>query len=605
MDVATDGSLNQSINNAQRHYSSLFFLPSFKKALAAIAAISMIAGASTFFLFPSLEGLTNGLLLGAALFALNFLFDWVISKLVLGDPIFVLRRTVVLSLFGWLLWLFFIIMGVVFGVVFNFLWGVKLCLLGFSALITLRAVVFFSASSAKSGQRLLAIMLQPFPCIVPFVVFWAKLNVAPIDFLPFLVVSPIVAYASAFLFVSLLDRLGKKMYGIPSITIFKAFMLNWVSALNGPLEAFFEKLGEDEDVEVSFLKFDSSKPKAALIVPLVHPGPFKNIGSSLLPSMLKHEFEKEYGCDACVPLGLLGHELDAASQAQNHKIIDSVLSSANFKASVDTATPFVKVSEGFVTASCQLFRKIAFLSFTLAPKTTEDLPQELGRIVREEAEKLGLENIIVVNAHNSLTDTVEIEASLETLRDVASKCLRKAVSLPQYPFDVGTATVYPNKFTLKDGMGTGGITAITVKVGEQKTAYVIIDGNNMVSGLREKILTALSSAGFQASEVFTTDTHAVSAVVLGHRGYHPVGEAMNQDVLIGHITKVAQTAAGQLESCRAGCLRIVVPKVRVIGKECLESLTFLVDKTLQKAKQILVPIFAVEGLLLILLLAFL
>ena len=43
-------------------------------------------------------------------------------------------------------------------------------------------------------------------------------------------------------------------------------------------------------------------------------------------------------------------------------------------------------------------------------------------------------------------------------------------------------------------MGTGGITAIVVQVSKQKTAYVVIDGNNMISGLREKILAALTSA---------------------------------------------------------------------------------------------------------------
>ena len=79
---------------------------------------------------------------------------------------------------------------------------------------------------------------------------------------------------------------------------------------------------------------------------------------------------------------------------------------------------------------------------------------------------------------------------------------------------VGAATVYPKEFTLKDGMGAGGITATVVQVGKQKTAYVVIDGNNMISGLREKILAALTSVGFDESEVFTTDTHAVSALVV-------------------------------------------------------------------------------------------
>lgn len=605
VDLTTDESLNQSIRNAKRHYRSLFFLPSFKAALVIVAALCAITGISLFFLFPTFEGLLTGLLLGATLFVINFLCDLTVSKLVLKDPIFVLRRTVVLSLFGWVFWFFFIALGVILGVAFGFMWWVKLCLLGFGALITLRTVVFLTTVSANIQRRLAAILLQPFACIIPFVVLWAGLKVAALDFLPFIAISPFVAVGFAFAFIHFLDQLGQKAHGLPSITLFKAFMLNWVAALNGPLEAYFEQLGKDEDVEVSLLKFEASKPKAAVIVPLVHPGPFKNIGSSLLPSMLKHQFEKRYGCDACVALGLLGHELDAASQAQNHKIIDHVLEAADFAATIDRATPYVKVAEGFVTASCQVFGKNAFLSFSLAPKTTEDLPQELASIVREEADKHGLDYTIVVNAHNSLTDNVNIEASLETLRAVASKCLEKASGQPSYPFEVGAATVYPQEFSLKDGMGTGGITAIALEVSNQRTAYVVIDGNNMVSGLREKILSALSSAGFSDGEVFTTDTHAVSAVVLGHRGYHPIGEAINHDTLIGYITQAALSASSNMERCKAGALRLVVPKVRVIGGDCLESLTVLVDKTIQKAKQIIVPIFALEGLILLLLLAFL
>jgi putative membrane protein len=319
--------------------------------------------------------------------------------------------------------------------------------------------------------------------------------------------------------------------------------------------------------------------------------------------MLKRDFEKEFGCDTCVPLGILGHELDLASQAQNKKIITQVINSAKFPASAEKATPFVKVTEGFATASCQVFGKTAFLSFTLAPKTTEDLPQELGRLVAEEAAKLGLDCTIMVNAHNSINDTVDVEGSLDNLREVAFKCLKKAVSLPSYAFEIGASTIFPKEFRLEDGMGAGGITAVVVNVAEQKTAYVVIDGNNMVSGLRERILSALKSEGFHECEVFTTDTHAVSAVVLGRRGYHPVGEAMDRELLIGYIKEVAKAAAANLETCNAGCLRLVVPNVRVIGEARLGSLALLVDKALRRAKRIVAPIFVSEGLILILLLA--
>ena len=614
IDVATEDSLNHSMNSALKHYSSMFFLPAFQKAVATVAILCIGGvGLSTFVLtlqLPSLslvDGLTRSLFLGVSLFAVVLFADYIISKIVLRrDAIYVLRRTVALSLFCWVLWMFFIILGVVLGAFFGLLWWVKLCLLGFAAVLTFRAVVFIATSSVGFLQRLTASLFSPLFCIAPFMFFWMRLDSAlSLQFLPFLVISPIVGCAFAFLFIFLIDRLGRRTYGVPSMPLFRAFMLNWVAALNAPFEELLEKLGENEDIEVTLLKFDSYKPKAAIIVPLVHPGPFKNIGSSLLPSMLKHDFEKEFGCDTCVPLGILGHELDLASQAQNQKIITQVINSAKFPASAEKATPFVKVTEGFATASCQVFGKTALLSFTLAPKTTEDLPQQLGHVVTEAAEKLGLECNIVVNAHNSINDSVDVEESLGTLCEVASKCLKKAVSLPSYTFEVGASTVFPKEFRLEDGMGPGGITAVVVKVAEQKTAYVVIDGNNMVSGLREEILSALKSIGFHESEVFTTDTHAVSAVVLGRRGYHPVGEVMNHETLISYIEEAAKAATANLETCNAGCLHLVVPKVRVIGEARLESLSLLVDKALRRAKGIVAPIFVSEGLILILLLALL
>jgi len=108
--------------------------------------------------------------------------------------------------------------------------------------------------------------------------------------------------------------------------------------------------------------------------------------------------------------------------------------------------------------------------------------------------------------------------------------------------------------------------------------------------------------GFADGEIFTTDTHAVSALVTGSRGYHPVGEAMNQDALISFISNIAKKAMANIEVCKAGCVQFVVPNVRVIGEERLHSITTLVDKAIVKAKKIVTPIFGTEGLLLILLL---
>jgi len=605
VDLATESSLNDSMGKATKHYSSLFFLPSFRKTLAFLALSMLALSLLTAVLFPTIEGLIYGLLIGLSLLILTLLSDFTITHLVFRkDPIFVIRRTAALSLYSWILWQGFIALGIALGFVFGTSFWVKLSLLGYAAVMTLRAVVFFSVSAARPAHQALASLLQPIFCIIPFLIYWVTINqISLLQVLPFLIVTPFLSLASANLLVSLIDRLGQASYGVPAMPLFRAFMLNWVAGLNSPIEHYFEKLGEDDDVEVSLLEFEAKKTKAAIIVPLVHPGPFKNIGSSHLPSLLKHEFQNAFGGDACVPLGILGHELDLASQTQNQKIIASVISSAKSVTFSDRSNRFVKVEEGFVTASCQVFGDTALLSFSLAPKTTEDLPQELGRFVQEEARVLGLSGALVINAHNCITDLADMDTPLDALKSAASKCLRLAVHSPPSLFEVGAATVCPQVFSLKDGMGTGGITVIAVRLAEQCTAYIVIDGNNMISGLREKILSTLTSAGFDDGEIFTTDTHAVNALVLGRRGYHPVGESMNHETLLNYIKEAASIALKNLENCRVGSLTIKVPRVRVIGEARIRELSILIDKALQRAKQVAPPIFALEGFLLILLLA--
>ncbi len=594
-------SLNRSMDSAKKHYSSMFFLPSLKTATLAVAVIC-IAGVSlsAYALFPQI----NSLLLGIAVFALSTVTSLLVSQVFLkSDPIFTTRRTLIVSLAGWLVWLLFLVLGTGLGFVFGNLVWVKLALLGFAAVVTFRSIVVLATSSAAKWRQMLSILLEPVFCIAALFAFLAMVSsTVTWQIVAFPVAAVAAALVAVYVLLSSIDRLGQGTYGLPALSLFKAFLLNWVTDQNVPLEKHLEIMGQDADVEVSLLKFDAEKPKAAIIVPLVHPGPFKNIGSSLLPSLLKSGYQNEFGCDACVPLGILGHELDLASQTQNQKILKEVLSHAKQPTSSKFASPLVKTKKGYATVCCQIFGDAAFVTFSLAPKTTEDLPQELGRTVTEEAKRLGLKSAVLVNAHNSLTDIVDTDEHMDELRTAAFNCLQKAVSQPRQLFKVGAASVFPSEFSVKDGMGTGGITATIIQVESQKTIYIVVDGNNMVPGLREKLLAALAGLGFDEGEIFTTDTHAVSARVTGKQGYHPVGEAMDLHLLVSYIGEAAKKAQENMEPCSVDCVEFVVPNIRVIGEERLQAVTTLVDRAIAKLKRIVVPIFGAEGLVLLLLL---
>ncbi len=597
-------STNHSIDKAKKHYSSLFTLPSLKKALRYLVAVTVIgASLTTYAVYPSI----NSLLLGVSLFIITITTDIVVNKTVLrNDGIFNLRRTLVMSFCCWLIWLALLVLGAVLGSLFGLNLWLKLAMLGYAAVLTLRIMVLASTSYRSLLRQLASALLQPILCGVAIVVFWSITALSAVPMLQltlYLILAPVISFAAVTVFLHTIDRLGKTTCNLPAMKLFKAFLLNWVTDANEALEKHLEEMGEETDIDVSLLKFDAEKPKAAVIMPLVHPGPFKNIGSSLLPSLMKQSYEKQYRCAACTPLGILGHELDLASQAQNHKIITEVINRADFRSSQSMASPFTRVTIGCAIVGCQIFGDTAFISFSLAPQTTEDLPQELGRMVTEEAKRLGLKHAVLINAHNALdNDSADMNEHLDELKNAAFEALKKATSMPLQQLRIGSATAYPQVYTQKQGMGAGGITALAVEVGSQKMIYVVIDGNNMVPGLREELMSSLVGLGFSEADVFTTDTHAVSGLTTGKRGYHPVGEVMDHEVLISLISDVAKQAASNLEAATVDCIQFVVPKVRVIGEERLTSVTKLVDVAISQAKKTAPVIFGAEGLLLILLL---
>lgn len=608
--VPTEDSLRQSIEKAKKRYSSLFRLPSDRKVILLLALVSIFGGfLPTVAVRLSGLGLMEGFLVGFSVFLAGLAADYITNFFMLRrDTIFNLRRTMALSLFSWGLWLAFILLGLALTLLSGFQnWWFRFCLLGFSAVLILRLVVFSSTSKMGKARVLAASFMEPFFSVTPFFALWSMMgNSMTAYMLFFVVLAVIVGIASTYAFLYPIDRIGERTLGMHSLSLFRAFVANWVLNLNEPFEQLLEELGEKRSVETSILKFSSSTSESVMVVPSVHPGPFKNIGSSLLPSLLKATLEKKLNCIACVPHGLLGHEFDLASQKQNQKIIDHVLTATrNLDASETKASSFVKVTNGLATAYCQVFGKHSVISFTLAPKTIEDLPQEVGLFVQEEAERNGLNFCAVVNAHNSIDGYAELQESLDSLKDVASKCLQTAVSLKQLPFEVGAATILPKEFSLEDGMGSGGITAIVVKSGEQKAAYIVIDGNNMISGMREEILTSLSTVGISEGEIFTTDTHAVSALILGKQGYHPVGEVMDRKKLVDYVKQAASAASSHLEPSRVSCQRLMVTDVTVLGAKQLETLCLLIDKSLRMAKRLVVPVFLTAGLVLMSFLLFL
>jgi putative membrane protein len=301
-----------------------------------------------------------------------------------------------------------------------------------------------------------------------------------------------------------------------------------------------------------------------------------------------------------VPHGLVGHELDLSSQFQNQRVVKSILGFTNSATNYSNATSVVRTRKNEATASCQIFGDCALLTLTVAPKTMEDLPKELNSFIVEEAANLGL-SALVIDAHNSIEGFFNISEAVDSLREAAVTSLKKAVKKKRSSFEIGAATVIPKEFTVKEGLGPGGISVIVTKVGDQKAAYVTIDGNNMMSGLRERILSELRKLGIVDGEVLTTDTHAVCGIVRTARGYYPIGEVMDQSKLINYIRQAASNALDNLETAEASWQTETIPNVNVIGEKRIKELSLVADETAKQAKRLALSLFPMASLLLLLL----
>jgi len=397
-----------------------------------------------------------------------------------------------------------------------------------------------------------------------------------------------------------LGKVGEKFFGVSSVSIARAFFASWMENLNAPLEAFFERMGREEEVDIAILAFKGlgGNLKALVVVPEIHPGPYKDLGSSCLPGEIKEGLEGVLGCPVAVPHGLSGHELNLASKLERRRVVKRVLEDLNFSDFSGDATPFIRVEHGDAKVGCQIFGDLALLTLTLAPTTMEDLPRGLKNYIIGEARKRGLSTAIAIDSHNCINGPFDRERATRLFREACVKALEECLAQPRLSLEVGAAGVVPPEFSVRDGMGPGGIVAVVVRVGGQTTAYVTIDGNNMVVGLRERILAELKRIGVDDGEVLTTDTHVVGGRATVERGYHPVGEAMDIELLLSYIRGVVEEAMRRMEPAEASYL-VKRLRVKVMGEKQMENLCILSLQILGMAKKLAVTLIPITYLFLL------
>ncbi|MGQ9515288.1 MAG: DUF2070 family protein, partial [Thermoproteota archaeon] len=208
-----------------------------------------------------------------------------------------------------------------------------------------------------------------------------------------------------------------------------------------------------------------------------------------------------------------------------------------------------------------------------------------------------IKDTIVVDAHNCIGNLLSTPQKVEAelFVEVASISVAEA-SKKISNFQVGFCRKYPLNLSIDDGLGPDGISAVVFRHGNEISSLIIIDGNNMIMGLRDKIVEELSKNFILASEVITTDTHLVTGISRVRGGYNPLGVKINHELLTGFCKEVVSEAITLTKPARISIAAGVVKGIRVVGNG-LVGLAELLEVTFSVTKRFLIISLFIIGLI--------
>jgi putative membrane protein len=365
------------------------------------------------------------------------------------------------------------------------------------------------------------------------------------------------------LVLRLFDAPLTRNFGISGADLFRSY-LDHVTADSAEAERLLERVGQPVQAPIGVVAFqrEDGSRKACMVVPTVHPGPFGALGGGDLPAKMRDALRDwEH---VLVPHGAADHDLNPVTTEEVERLGRYVRELAEDVDPAPGGSTFVEAGDT-VRVGAQLFGPDAFLTYTSWPQAIDDVDQGVGHHAELHAEAAGARQAVFADCHNSLQPSAGAVFPLTeralAIEDRAHEATETAVGDRVDRIRVGVAQ--DRTLGMRHLIGRAGCQVLVVEAGEQRTAYVLWDGNNMEPDATDAIGQAVGEV-VDAVRVMTTDNHAVN--VEGGT-YSPVGLRVSHDALARISKETARRAIADLEPVEAGVATGHAPGLEVVGHQ--------------------------------------
>lgn len=511
----------------------------------------------------------NGIFIFAIPAYLSALLSKYVSKSFGGN--FNIRRSLLLSLFCLGIVIFIVFIGKFALILFSLVSITIIVIFSYATILWIRHIVFLSIVVSTHFRAITLSLTQPLLGIL-FLYFIYPYQMKELFFL---ISSFFVFFLFSFIFIKMVNAPMKKNFGENGLKLLNYFFAHMTENKNiDEIEKFFSSFSSTFDVPLSIIGFKTKqKMKAILVLPSIHPGPFGNLGGGNLPTKIA-EGLKDISPNILVPHGATNHDSNLAVSEDCDKVIAETKYLINNLNYSSTCTNFLRCHDK-LDMCAQTFGNSLLLIHTSAPNPTDDIDPAVEEMIIDEMNKMGIHEIMFIDAHNCLekgagcvfVNTAKANKILELSKRAANLSLKEKKST--YKIGYAQKTGFDVR---EDEIGPQGIQVITVETSGKKNSYILFDGNNMVKGLREKLINEIKTL-VDDSEVLTTDNHIVN-VKIG--GYNPIGIKIDHNKLIRQVYDLVQESINDLEECNIGVKSGTIPNVKLFG----QGNTYRLSKTI-------------------------
>ena len=480
------------------------------------------------------------------------------------------------SLFGNMLWVVTILMGILASIVLSKDTSLFFITFGMILFASFRIGLYTTTLGASLKKAWAIAFIQP---LAMFLVLIPQESWIP------MLTNPIaLGYGFTFLIIATAWSIVTDRAGRPGMKSTHKTIQAYLASQGNDVSDAEELMGEhatETKVGTLQIRFSSDdETKFTMVLPEIHPGPYHPVGGSNIPYLIY----KNLSSSAMVMHSISDHALNLPSRNE----VDNYLKNLqNFEIKEEgmkcTEPVVVQINKARVTG--MLFGNNPLLLLSLSPHGMEDIPSYMKKEIEQYGNNRNFTKIMTVDCHNAMGEEISKEDGEDMLK-AAKSCLDSLITKESFPIELGYANTN-NMDVWTEDLAKGGLGITCLKINNKKYFLGWADANNMENGIREKIIEKFSNEGYNLLEICTSDTHYASVKARNRNGYYQLGLITSGDKLSKWFIEIAQNAESKIKTAKYEILENET-KVRVMGQSIYEDYSKALENSLKITKMFVI-----------------